>query len=324
MNEVKEIGGYFNLELQQGQGFHLNALSFNSCRNCLEFVLSCRQIKKIFLPLYTCDVIYEPALKLGIDHEFYQIDENLEPLVLPNLNEDELFLYTNYFGLKQDCVERLYNVYGDHLVVDNAQAFFAPNLQNVDTYYAARKFFGVADGAYLYFSSTNVDKDAINVFPRAVSYDRMSHLLKRYDLGANGGYRDFQKNDYIFAGLPIQRMSHLTEAILCSVDYKRVKDVRRRNYEYLDSYLSSVNEFHFQFDKDTVPMVYPLLVENASYYRDRLLSKKIYVAKYWPDVNKKCLSNSIECKVVNNLLPLPIDQRYGIEEMQSVINCIVS
>ena len=323
MNEIKEIGGYFNLELQQGQSYHPNALGFNSCRNCLEFVLKLRQIKRIFFPLYTCDVIYEPALTLGIDHEFYRIDESLEPMDLPDIKEDELFLYTNYFGLKQDCVERLYGIYGNRLVVDNAQAFFAPNLQNVDTYYAARKFLGVADGAYLYFSSFKVDKDALNDFPRAESFDRMSHLLKRFDLGANGGYHDFQKNDYIFAGLPIQRMSHLTEALLHSVDYKRVRDARRRNFEYLDSRLSSMNRFHFHYDDNTVPMVYPVLVDKAGFYRNKLLSNNIYTARYWPDVDKKCSSESVECKMANNLLSLPIDQRYGIEEMQRIVNCIL-
>ena len=62
---------------------------------------------------------------------------------IQNLVGLEAFLYTNYFGLKQGCVKLLEKKYGDHLIVDNAQAFFAKPIKGIDTFYSARKFFGL-------------------------------------------------------------------------------------------------------------------------------------------------------------------------------------
>ena len=96
-----EIGGYFELELQKGKGYHTGAISVNTGRNALELALLHLKWSKIFLPYYTCDVILEPFIKMGIDYEFYYISENFESeFDYSNIESDEGLLYTNYFGLK--------------------------------------------------------------------------------------------------------------------------------------------------------------------------------------------------------------------------------
>ena len=147
---MKPVGGYFELELRKGEHYHKKALRLNTARNCFEYVLRSRGWKKVYIPYYTCEVMLEPIKKMGINHEFYHINEFFEPVSFPKLAETEAFLYTNYFGLKQSCVELLAKQFGNHLIVDNAQAFFAEPIEGIDTFYSARKFFGVADGAYLY------------------------------------------------------------------------------------------------------------------------------------------------------------------------------
>ena len=144
------IGGYFGLELRKGEHYHKDALRLNTARNCFEYVLLVRKYKKVYIPYFTCEVMLEPLQRHQIQYEFYHINEQLEPIENIVLQEGEAFLYTNYFGLKQSCVERLAKVYGKQLIVDNAQAFFAPRLDGIDTFYSPRKFFGVADGGYLY------------------------------------------------------------------------------------------------------------------------------------------------------------------------------
>lgn len=171
------IGGYFGLELRQGEYYHKEALCLNSARNCLEYILRARNYTKIYIPYYTCEVILEPITKLHIEFEFYSINQVIEPIKDYNLNSNEAFLYTNYFGLKQDCVKRLAKLYNKQLIVDNAQAFYAEPLEGIDTFYSPRKFFGVADGGYLY-----IDKKLDIELKQDYSYERMSHLLKRIDI----------------------------------------------------------------------------------------------------------------------------------------------
>ena len=147
---MKAIGGYFELELNDGHEWHANAIRLNTARNAFEYVLRSEKYKRVHLPYYTCDAMLEPIEKLEVERQFYHIDTNLEPCVDPAaLPEDEGFVYTNYFGLKDRCVEALAQVCPT-LIVDNAQSFFSTPLPGVDVFYSPRKFFGVPDGAYLY------------------------------------------------------------------------------------------------------------------------------------------------------------------------------
>ena len=310
------IGGYFELELRKGDHYHKNAIRLNTARNCFEYVLRTRNYAKVYIPYYTCVVMLEPICKLSIDYEFYHINEKLEPTVLPNLNANEAFLYTNYFGLKQECVKRLALVYGKQLIVDNAQAFYADPLEGIDTFYSARKFFGVSDGAYLY-----IDKPLQQVFEQDCSYDRMSHLLKRIDLGAEAGYQDFHNNDDALCNQEIKRMSKLTETVMAGIDYEAARNRRRENFQWLDKVLGGANQIHFDMDKDCVPMVYPYLTEEVS-LKQRLIDNKIFVATYWPNVLEWCGKVNIEHFVAKNICFLPIDQRYGETEMRKIIELI--
>ena len=149
-NKVKAIGGYFELELRKGEHYHKDALKLNTARNCFEYILLARKYTKVYIPYYTCEVMLQPLHKYHIAYEFYHINESLEPIEVIQLQNDEAFLYTNYFGLKQSCVEHLAVIYKSQLIVDNAQAFYAPRIKGIDTFYSPRKFFGIADGGYLY------------------------------------------------------------------------------------------------------------------------------------------------------------------------------
>lgn len=314
---MEAIGGYFELELSKGEHYHKDAIKLNTARNCFEYVLRVRHYSKVYIPYYTCEVMLEPIKKMGINYEFYHINELLEPVSFPELGRAEAFLYTNYFGLKQDCVNLLAKKYGNHLIVDNAQAFFAEPLQGIDTFYSARKFFGVADGAYLYSDKkleVNLEQD--------VSCDRMSHLLKRIDLGAEAGYLDFRNNEDSLNNQEIKRMSKLTEAILCGIDYESAKRKRRENYVFLDNALKNSNLIHFKMDEDDIPMVYPYLSEDQL-LKQRLIDNKVFVATYWPNVLEWTSNGMIERGLMDKLIPIPCDQRYGEKEMSSVVSLLL-
>ena len=313
------VGGYFELELRKGEHYHKNALRLNTARNCFEYILRSRKYTKVYIPYYTCEVMLEPLKKCNVDYVFYHINEQLEPIEETyQLQPTEAFLYTNYYGLKQRCVERLAEQYGKQLIVDNAQAFFAEPLEGIDTFYSARKFFGVADGAYLY-TDAQLDME----FEQDQSYQRMSHLLMRADVGAEAGYGEFRKNDDSLIDNPIRLMSNLTEKILCSIDYDSIKQQRRSNYMQLDEQLRNKNGIHLTMDDDAVPMVYPYLTDDAT-LRKRLIENRIYVARYWPNVLDWCRPCDIEETLAKDMIPLPVDQRYGEEQMKRIIEIMWS
>ena len=311
---TEAIGGYFELELRKGEHYHKNALRLNTARNSFEYILRVRKYTKVYIPYYTCEVMLEPLKKCNVGYVFYHINEQLEPIETYQLQPNEAFLYTNYYGLKQRCVERLAEQYGKQLIVDNAQAFFAEPIERIDTFYSPRKFFGVADGGYLYTTAL-LQQD----FPQAKSMSRMGHLLTRIEEGAEAGYLEFRHNDDSLDELPIQKMSKITEAILCSIDYEAVRLQRRKNYEEIANQLADSNSILLPMEESSMPMVYPYLTSDVA-LRAKLINNKVFVATYWPNIND---DNSYETYLKQHLLPLPIDQRYNEEDMKRIIEIIV-
>lgn len=313
---MEAIGGYFSLELPQREDYHKNAIRLNTGRNCLEYILRARGYKKVYVPYYTCEAVMEPINKLGIPYEFYHIDIHLEISDRFTLKADEALLYTNYFGLKQRYVEQLAEKTGTRLIVDNTQAFYAKPIQGIDTFYTCRKFFGVADGAYLYTDKL-LDED----FEQDESYDRMAHLLKRIDLSAEQGFVDFRKVDDGLDNQPIRRMSKLTQRIMQSIDYETAARKRRDNYQMLHEVLGEDNNLVLSLDKDAVPMVYPYLAPVKG-LREKLIENKVFVARYWPNVLEWTTKDDIEGLLAYQMQPLPIDQRCCEKEIKRIIEII--
>jgi hypothetical protein len=313
---MNAIGGYFGLELGKHDEYHVDAVRLNTGRNALEYLLIAGQYQKIYLPYYTCDVLLEPINKLGIAYEFYNINEQMEAIFdVSVIGEKECFLYTNYFGMKDDFVDFLQRKCVN-LIVDNAQAFYAEPLNNVDTFYSPRKFFGVTDGAYLYSNklvSMNLKQD--------VSHTRFEHLLRRLDISAENGYPYFINNDESLSDMPILKMSNLTQKILASIDYAAIAKIRKENYDYLDQALKDLNRISFKLNSKQVPMVYPFYSNDTS-LRKRLIEHGVYTAQYWPNVLEWVSVETIEWRLANNLIHLPIDQRYSQEDLNKIIKII--
>ena len=313
---MEPIGGYFSLELSHYEEYHKDAIRLNTGRNCLEYILRVRQYKKVYIPYYTCEVVLEPFKKLGIPYEYYHIDIHLEIRDRFTLKEGDALLYTNYYGLKQRYVEQLAEKIGNRLIVDNTQAFYAMPLPGIDTFYTCRKFFGVPDGAYLY-----TDKLLDVELEQDHSYDRMLSLTKRIDLSPEAGYQDFRDTSKALVGQPIKRMSRLTQRMMQGIDYEAAAQQRSTNYQILHAALGKENNLKLPLDDDAVPMIYPYFVP-VEELREKLIRNKIFVARYWPNVLEWCKKDDFEYQLAENLVCLPIDQRYDEEDMKEMLEYI--
>lgn len=309
---MEAIGGYFSLELPRGEEYHKDAFRLNTGRNCLEYILRVRGYKKVYIPYYTCEVILEPFKKLSIPYEYYHIDIHFEIRDRFTLKEGEALLYTNYYGLKQRYVEQLAEKTGSRLIVDNTQAFYAKPIPGIDTFYTCRKFFGVPDGAYLY-----CDKELDDEIEQDYSYDRMAHLVKRIDLSAEDGFKDFRCVDDGLDNQPIRKMSKLTQRMMQGIDYKAAAEKRRKNYLMLHEALGKANNLDLPLEANAVPMVYPYLAPVKG-LREKLIANKVFVACYWPNVLEWAKLDDIDYLLAAQMLPLPIDQRYDIYHVNRI------
>jgi hypothetical protein len=314
---VKTLGGYMGLQLFNGTPYYSNLIPLNTARNSLEYILKVKGYNTIYLPFFTCEVLLEPIKRMGLACHFYKIDDQLNPLADYTPDEKTCFLYTNYFGIKTTTVKRLAQSV-QNLIIDNAQAFYAEPIPGVDTFYSCRKFFGVSDGAYLYTSSPTRLKIDIDS-----SYERFSHLIKAVDQSIEAGYEEFVKNDASLNETEIRHMSPITEKVLAGIDYEQCAEIRKQNFAYLHTQLGDLNEIKFDYTLDDVPMVYPFLIARPD-LKEKLIGNRIFVATYWPNVFDWTLPGSIEYYFTEHIVPLPIDQRYNLDDMQYMLNIVQS
>ena len=321
MTTVRPIGGYFELERTKKnnpfpqQGGYL----VNSGRHALELILcSIGKIDCLWIPYFTCEVVLQPLQRLGIEHKLYSIDETLRIDEMPEMGRNDYLLYTNYFGIMDDYCTELADMLGEKLIIDNAQALMAKRLEGVKTFYSPRKYVGIPDGGIAFTDST-FDYDSLDW---DVSYNRCSHLLKRVDLGSAEGYANFRQNSAQITVSPLLKMSKLTKYMLESIDYEGVALQRNLNFAYLHSQLGDYNLFEIpKADSFACPMVYPLLVDDSD-LKKYLINNKVFVATYWPNVLEWTKVGTVEYNLTSKLLAIPVDQRYGREDMDRII-CLI-
>ena len=315
----KEIGGYFEIENTDerlNHEYHDGLISLNTARNALAYLIESKKITKLYLPYYLCLSVVGVCVREHCSYAFYNIDESFKPLLAEKIGPNEYVYIVNYFGILQDDeIVELQRRYG-RIILDNVQVFFKKPNNGIDCIYSCRKFFGVPDGAYLY-TNTRINRE-LDVDD---SSNRMTHLFGRKKDGASAHYNDFKSNDASFKELPLRTMSPQTHNLLKHVDYLKVKTQRDINFLFLDQKLRHYNKLNIGESMSNGPYCYPLLINNGQKLRKKLIANSIYVPLLWPDINMP--NDSVENNYINNILPLPCDQRYSLEDMESMVDLIV-
>lgn len=317
--EKKEYGGYIEFEYFHGMEYHANAIALNSGRHCVEYLIRAKHIRKLYMPYFLCDSVSYLCAKLGVEVGYYHINLNFVPQFDKVLSDGEWLYIVNFYGQLSDELLMNFKSCYDRIIVDNAQAFFRRPLEGVDTCYTCRKFFGVTDGGYLYTDVALGDE-----LLRDCSYDRMTFLFGRMERSANEFYSQYADNNKMFAGELLKRMSKVTQNLMRGMDYDRIKVTRMENFRYLHKKLSGINKL-----KLTIPdgaFMYPLYINSGAEIRKVLQQKRIYIPTLWPNVFDVCREGSLEYDMAKNILPIPVDQRYRIEDMEylakEIIKCI--
>ena len=309
---MNEIGGYIELESYRGSMLHEEGILLNCGRNALSYILKAKKIKKILMPKFMCDSCDKVLKENGVDVEYYSIGIDFKPKISRRI---EWLYIVNFYGqLSNEYIISL----GDKIIVDNAQAYFQSPLPQTDTIYTCRKFFGVADGAVLYTDQK------LEIEEQDESYKRMNFLLGRYERSASEFYNEYVENNHLFQNEPIKKMSKLTKNLLHGIDYDFIKEKRTRNFAYLHDQLREINKLSLTIPEGAY--MYPLYVEDGTRIRKALQKEKIYIPTLWPAVFNICREDELEYDLAKNILPLPVDQRYSIQEMdylvKEILKCI--
>ncbi len=316
---MKVIGGFFELELSKRYNIQNERINLWCGRASFHVILEEIKPTRVYIPFYVCNSILEPLQKLNIKYEFYEINEYFYPKNSFDLLEKEYILYIDYFGIHTSNVEKLLSIYKEKLILDNTQAFFSEIYPQNWAFNSLRKFFGVADGSFLFPPKDITFKNEI----KDNRDTKIEHLINRLIGNQQLSYQQYQENENIFNTQKLS-MSEFSKKIFDSIDLENVKKQRKDNFEYLHKYLEKYNEIkNIEKLREQIPFCYPFLSKKIK--RIDLIQQNIFVPMLWGDVlTRKEQGFNFEREISEYLLPLPIDQRYSIVEMDFILKNIIN
>ena len=313
---IKEYGGYLPLEFPYYKGQYyketkkFKVINLNCGRATFYYAAKFSNLKKIYLPYFTCDETKVPFEKLGIEIAYYLLDDQLLPKDI-DIKKNEYMFWTNYYGNASIKEIKFITKKFKNLIIDNCHAFFAKPILGVYNCYSTRKFFGVPDGSYLIKDGLEINEEII----KDSSFENCSHLIKQIDKGINYGYQDSLKNEERLCG-GFKSMSNFTEIVLNSLNYEKILKTRRRNFLLMHKLLKKINQFPINLKSNT-HMYYPLLVLDPD-LRYRLIDENLYNPFWWEHVLDLVPESSIEYKLSKYTIMLPIDQRYNRKDIYNI------
>lgn len=318
-----EIGSFLELQLPKGCEFYkqeTDIARLNTGRMGIWHAFRVTGCKRIWIPIYQCDSIRETFEKKGVEICFYHQDKAFNPIDI-RTNNDDAVLIVNYYGIMSSArMVELAKPY-KHAIIDCAQSFFCQPVEDALMVYSCRKFVGVPDGAYV------VGKDAhkyVDEYPQCYSSDTAAFLLKRIEYGCEGkGYEARSLNEHRIDTEDCMKMSKLTRALMDAEDYESNKRKRKNNFAYAHKLLCNINLIDpiRYMDDETVPMVYPLVVEEDECIQ-RLIAAKHFQGHWWSYICEEQPNDTFEYWISRYVIPITIDQRYGQEEINYLVNIV--
>lgn len=149
------------------------------------------------------------------------------------------------------------------------------------------------------------------------SFSRTEHLIKRLGGPPETAYAAYQRAEESLADMENpKRMSRLSERILASIDFESVRRIRKENFKLLHSRLGDDDSRLAEMDEMDIPLCYPYQSRDVG-LRQRFISNRIFVASYWDDALDRLTPDRAN-KLVRNMFPLPIDQRYSEADMERI------
>ena len=318
-----EIGSFIELQFNKGQEYFKNEKNIarlNSGRAAIYHAFRLTDCKAIWLPIYQCDTVRNFLKSKKVEIKYYHIDKDFNPIDL-NQKNDEAILIVNYYGIMSKTRMKNLALNYKNVIIDNSQAFFCEPIDGCFNVYSCRKFIGVPDGAYVI---GNCAEKYLNEYNQSFSSDTSLFLLQRIEYGCEGkAYESRLKNEFRIDSEDIMKMSILTRTILDGTDYEVIKSKRLENFQTACSLFADINKINplMYFDNKTIPMVYPLVIEDDNLIKLLQMSKH-FQGHWWSYLLNETNDNDFENWISRYIIPITIDQRYGKKELE-YINSIV-
>lgn len=356
----REIGSYFWLtkdELQASTTSSITPAIFgcqgsdyvwlSTCRSAISFVLKNIEernptTKRVCIPTFTCHTVIEPFLKTGYKIIPLPVEKSLtiSPSAIEEIIEATnpgIVLLHPYFGF--DTLKGLHETVnqlrekGIIVIEDVTQCLYSSFPRFHADYFVGsiRKWCGVPDGSFAVctdgqFSSKPTIHDNI------LEQQKIEASLLKYQYIEQGtGDKDLFLRKYreaehsIVNQSLIYNISPFSLSIQANINKERLVNIRRRNYSHLLNHLhwtcNLLPIFQSILD-DEVPLYFPVYFHKRSELQMNLSQNNIYAPIVWP--KSKDMTSSYADYIYDNIICIPIDQRYDLKDMEVIYKTINS
>lgn len=298
--------------------------------------------KNALVPSFTCETVIEPFLLAGYRIESFPIDRNLsiqgeEIIRLIKKKKIGILIFHHYFGFEtiSGKTDLLREIKGSktQVIEDRTQCLYS-QIEPAKADYVVgsmRKWHGIPDGAFVVCKegkflnrpeTPDKELEKAKIAAGRAKYEYLFYhkgkkqdFLEKYEAAEN--ILDHQKELFC-----ISPFSYHMQA---SMDREKLKNRRRENYLTVLQGLKDVKKIKVMFPalpQDIVPLYFPIWTEDRTNLQKRLKENHIYAPVVWPKAG--CLSTVCDAAegFYRNLLCLPIDQRYGRDDMERMVKVI--
>ncbi len=303
--------------------------------------------KHVLIPAYTCQTCITPFLEKGWNCKFYPITKDLriDTIGLKSLCKDfqpSIVVVHPYYGMDLSNVEvdALQSLHDDGilLVKDDTQCIFTTQKLNFIDYTIGsyRKWFPIPDGGFIQ-SSNNLsvtfkedpennlfyDFQTYSMYLRGIYFKSGDERVKQISISLNKKAVALVENS-----IKVHRMSDFSATILSNENLESNIMSRNTNFRYLSSHIVN-NEFlssvyHELPDQIIAPLYFPIYVKNRTDLQKVLAQNHIYAPILWKVELEDVLINNDIADIYDQILVIPIDQRYDINDMKKIANTINS
>lgn len=345
-----ELGSEYNLSLaelnvQEDSIFgylsgYAKAFWFDSGRSALKHIaLHLRKEDEILLPEFICESVsdcFAPE-QTGYYRLHNDFTVNVDDLKAGISDRTRLIFVMHYFGAVQPQkqlaeIRQLADQHSCAIVEDTTHSIFSRKSTIGDYMVCSiRKWMPLPRGGVLYAAGADPLALTAPGYPKSTDNGRAYGMVLK-DLFLNGG-GDYNA-DYrrIFAASEkrideqdgICMMPDFARFVASCVSTGSLQRRRRSNYDLLAAHLArhGVSPAVPLSDTD-IPLVYPLRVRGRDEFRSYLMDKKIYCAVHWPFDGRQPDGRPFAKKNAEELISLPIDQRYDERHMAYLADMIL-
>ena len=343
-----------------GGDFELSSLSLGSVNNLSDFThgitgtwtasgraaltlilkkLKDLGVKLVHVPAFLCDSILLPITELGLDCDFYPVDLKLKSY--PDPSPGSAIIVIHYFGWLDESIVQLRAEAGDkyHLIEDMTHAFLSdwragPEVSR-SIFFTPRKFAPVPFGGWCssdaVLKAPNNEIESLN-YRSIIARMARSMYLEKNQYPVDSDYEEFyldafrEVEEFLDKYPTYTSVPQIALEIIAGLDWANIAKKRRMNWQCLHELLAGhVEILQPSLPNDVVPLGYIVRLENRDAIRKSMAENRIFCPVHWPSSSVVPSKTFTQAALLSDTcLTLPIDQRYGIDDMTKLADTLKS